>query len=331
MDDSPCKLLFLEPVFVEKIWGGRKLETEFGYSIPDGPIGECWAISAHPHGDCRVAEGPYAGLTLSALWRDHRELFGNAPGDRFPLLVKILDADDALSVQVHPDDAYAAEHEDGSLGKRECWYVLDADEGAHIIVGQHARNRAEFLQMVREGNWENLLNEIPVHTGDFFAVEPGTVHAILAGTLILETQQSSDVTYRVYDFDRVDASGKSRDLHIEQSADVVDYAASAPMSGELAAPEVDGITHLLHNDSFDVLRVRMHDEAPIEIEQRWDYLCVSVVAGSGSLKLDGGETRSLAKGDHFIALSGAGALLFSGEMELICSYVERSSTCSGSK
>ncbi len=316
------RLLFLEPVFVEKIWGGRKLETEFGYRIPDGPIGECWAISAHPHGDCRVAEGPYAGQTLSQLWADHRELFGNAPGDRFPLLVKILDASDNLSVQVHPDDAYAAEHEDGSLGKRECWYVLDADEEAQIIVGQRARDRAEFLQMVEAGRWDELLNEIPVRKGDFFAVEPGTVHAILAGTLILETQQSSDVTYRVYDFDRVDAAGNARDLHIEQSADVVDYAAPAPSSGELDVAEVAGVAHLLHNESFDVLRVRTGAGAPVSLDQRWDFLCVSVVEGEGSVAC-GGETRSLAKGSHFLALSGAGTLVFSGQMELVCSYVER--------
>ena len=322
MSTTSPKLLVLEPVFVEKIWGGRKLATEFGYPIPDGPVGECWAISAHPHGDCPVAEGPYVGNTLSELWRDHRELFGAAPGDRFPLLVKILDASDNLSVQVHPGDAYASEHEGGSLGKRECWYVLDADDDAQIVVGQHARSREEFTQLVADGRWDELLNEVPIHAGDFFALEPGTIHAILAGTLILETQQSSDVTYRVYDFDRVDACGRSRDLHLAQSLDVVDYAAEPPSSGEVTVPELGGITHLLHNDSFDVLRVRVREDAPVAIDQRWDYLCVSVVEGAGALAL-GKETRALAKGDHFIALFGAGELCFSGEMTLICSYVER--------
>ena len=123
-------ILTLVPDFKNKIWGGRKLETEFGYEIPDGPVGECWAISAHPAGDDVIAEGDYAGKTLSWLWDEHRELFGGAEGDRFPLLVKIIDAKDDLSIQVHPDDAYAAEHEDGSLGKKECWYVLAAEPGA---------------------------------------------------------------------------------------------------------------------------------------------------------------------------------------------------------
>ncbi len=131
-------IIILEPVFHEKIWGGRRLAEDFGYDIPEGKIGECWAISAHPHGDCVVASGAFVGEKLSHLWDVHHELFGDAKGDRFPLLIKILDAHDDLSVQVHPDDAYAAEHEHGSLGKRECWYVLDAEPHTDIIIGQRA-------------------------------------------------------------------------------------------------------------------------------------------------------------------------------------------------
>ena len=135
-------LIKLTPIFHEKIWGGRQLETVFGYDIPEGPIGECWAISAHPNGDCQIAEGPYAGHTLSWLWAEHRELFGNCEGKEFPLLVKILDAKDDLSIQIHPNDEYAAKHENGSLGKTECWYVLDCEPGATIIVGQRSAQRA---------------------------------------------------------------------------------------------------------------------------------------------------------------------------------------------
>ena len=127
-------LIKLTPIFHEKIWGGRQLETVFGYDIPDGPIGECWAISAHPNGDCQIAEGPYAGHTLSWLWAEHRELFGNCEGKEFPLLIKILDAKDDLSIQIHPNDEYAAEHENGSLGKTECWYVLDCEPDAGRVA-----------------------------------------------------------------------------------------------------------------------------------------------------------------------------------------------------
>ena len=207
MSDITRDLIFPTPIFHGKIWGGRKLETEFGYEIPDGPIGECWAISAHPNGDCVVAGGAWDGKHLSELWDEHRELFGGVEGDRFPLLVKIIDAKDHLSVQVHPDDAYAAEHENGSLGKRECWYVLAVDPGTKIVIGQHAHDRAELAAMIEEGRWEDMLNLVPCRVGDFFPIEPGTVHAIQGGTLILETQQSSDVTYRVYDYDRVGDDG----------------------------------------------------------------------------------------------------------------------------
>ena len=148
MSDDFDDLIFTNPLFHEKIWGGRRLETEFGYKIPDGSIGECWAISAHPAGDCTVAGGAYDGRYLSDLWESERGLFAGASGDRFPLLIKILDARENLSVQVHPDDAYAAAHENGSLGKRECWYVLSAEPGTKIVVGQRAHDRAEFARMV---------------------------------------------------------------------------------------------------------------------------------------------------------------------------------------
>ncbi|MFR7797819.1 MAG: type I phosphomannose isomerase catalytic subunit, partial [Collinsella sp.] len=162
--------------------GGRQLETVFGYDIPEGPIGECWAISAHPNGDCQIAEGPYAGHTLSWLWAEHRELFGNCESKEFPLLIKILDAKDDLSIQIHPNDEYAAEHENGSLGKTECWYVLDCEPGATIIVGQRAHDRAEAAQMIEEGRWGDMLNVLPIHKGDFFQIDSGTVHAIKTGT-----------------------------------------------------------------------------------------------------------------------------------------------------
>ncbi|MDO4539372.1 MAG: mannose-6-phosphate isomerase, partial [Coriobacteriales bacterium] len=185
------ELVFVKPIFHEKLWGGRRLEEEYGYELPDCLVGECWAISAHPHGDCKIVGGAWDGMTLSQLWAEHREVFGGLEGDRFPLLIKVLDAQDDLSIQVHPDDAYAAENENGSLGKRECWYVLDAKEGGDIVVGQRAKNRAEFEQLVEEGRWDDLLNRVPIKKGDFFQIDPGTVHAILGGTLVLETQQSS--------------------------------------------------------------------------------------------------------------------------------------------
>lgn len=313
------ELIFLKPIFHEKIWGGRKLDADWGYSIPDGPIGECWAISAHPHGDCQIDGGSFDGMRLSELWQSHREMFGAVPtaegaNAQFPLLVKIIDAKGDLSVQVHPDDAYAAEHENGSLGKKECWYILDCEPGATIVVGQRAHDRAEFAQMVEEGRWDDLLNVLPIHKGDFFQIDAGTVHAIKAGTLILETQQSSDVTYRVYDYDRVQADGTKRELHLRQSMDVVDYAAKAPVSGAVETPEVDGVTRLESNERYTVERVRVCGAKTLV--QDHDFMCVSVIEGTGSV--NGVE---LKKGSHFVAPCESGDLAFEGDMTLICSWV----------
>ncbi len=319
MSDRPG-LIMLKPVFHNNIWGGRRLE-EFGYELPDGPVGECWGIAAHPHGDCTVDGGPYDGMTLSQLWYDHHELFEGATGDRFPLLVKVLDARESLSIQVHPDDDYAAEHEDGSLGKSECWYVLDAKDGGQIIVGQKAHDRAEFAQMVEEGRWDELENLVPIEKGDFFDIRPGTMHAIMGGTMILETQQSSDVTYRVYDFDRRQADGSLRELHLQQAMDVIDYRAKAPTTGMVTAPEVDGITKLMSCEYFEVLRVRVTNNWPVSLQQSHPFMCLSVVAGEGGTVTTPAGTWTLSKGTHFVAPYGCGKLSFEGDMTLICSYV----------
>ena len=142
------ELIYLKPVFKQMIWGGNRLRTDFGYDIPGDQTGECWAIGAHPNGDCEVAEGTFAGQKLSELWQNHRELFGGFPGDRFPLLIKIIDAKNDLSIQVHPDDAYAKEHENGSLGKMECWYILDAKKDQTIVIGHNAKNHEEVQSMI---------------------------------------------------------------------------------------------------------------------------------------------------------------------------------------
>lgn len=310
-------IIELVPVFKEKIWGGRKLETEFGYEIPAGPVGECWAISAHPAGDDEIASGEYAGKTLSWLWDEHRELFGNCEGDRFPLLVKIIDAKDDLSIQVHPDNDYAAEYEDGSLGKKECWYVLSAEPGQTIVVGQRAHSREEFAQMVEEGRWSELLNEIPIKAGDFFQIDPGTVHAIKGGTVILESQQSSDVTYRVYDYDRKQDDGTLRPLHMQQALDVIDFDRAPLTSGEV---ELTGpVTTLEQNECYTVDLVRVGedgDAAELVVETPHPFTCISVIEGEGIV-----NGREVKKGTHLLALSACDTLELSGTMQVVLSYL----------
>lgn len=244
--------MFLKPVFQEKIWGGSRLKSVFGFDIPNDKIGEDWAISAHPHGVSVVENGEFKGQKLDDLWKEHKELFGHPTEPVFPLLIKILDAEDELSVQVHPDDAYGMKHE-GELGKTECWYIIDAEPGAEIIYGHHAKTREELAEMIKEGRWDDLLKKVPVKKGDFFYVPSGTIHAIGKGIMILETQQSSDTTYRVYDYDRKDASGQKRELHIQQSIDVTTVPAKTP---ELQIKEVrkgqSSIVTYLETDFFNV-------------------------------------------------------------------------------
>ena len=211
MEDKGKELLFLEPVCTHNIWGGKKLREEFGYAVEGDDLGECWGISAHPEGDGMIRKGSYQGKTLSQMWAEHPELFGNLPYDRYPLLTKIIDAQDDLSIQVHPDDAYAQKNENGSLGKTECWYIMDCKEDATLVVGHNAKTKDELDDMVAQGRWQELIREVPIRKGDFIQIDPGTVHAIKADTLILETQQNSAITYRLYDYGRLQ-NGKPRQL-----------------------------------------------------------------------------------------------------------------------
>jgi len=308
-------ILFLNPVFKQMIWGGSKLETEFGYEIPGDKTGECWAVSAHPNGDCVVREGIYEGKTLSFLWQEHRELFGNIGLDRFPLLTKIIDAKDDLSIQVHPDDAYANVHENGSLGKTECWYVLDCPEGAALVVGHNASTREELKSMIEEGRWGELIREIPVKKGDFIQIDPGTVHAIKGGLMILETQQNSDITYRVYDYDRL-TDGKPRQLHVKQSIDVITVPAP---SAKDSVKNVDNLPENVMNEliSCKYYRVwKMDVTESVKVMQDHPFLIMSVIEGEGLV-----NEKRIKKGDHFILPSGIGEVEFGGSMKLIASTV----------
>ncbi len=307
------KLLFLQPVLKDMLWGGTRL-SEFGYDLPTGTVGECWGISAHPHGDCIVKNGPYRGMPLSRLYEEHRELFGNVKSDRFPLLVKIIDAKQDLSVQVHPDDEYAREHENGSLGKTECWYVLDCAADATIIIGHHAKSKAEAERMVRKGRFSEFLREIPVHKGDFFLIEPGVVHSIKGGTLILETQENSDVTYRFYDYDRV-RNGVKRELHIDKSLDVITCpfkeSKTKPVIKRIGASEVETLVSI---PDFTVDRISVNGS--VTLDSGSEFVNLSVTEGEGAI--DGIPIR---KGTHLIVPFGYGAYELSGNMEVFRSTV----------
>lgn len=308
--------LFMQPVFQEKIWGGNRLRTVFGFEIPNDKIGEDWAISAHPHGVSVIENGPYKGQTLDQLWAQHKELFGNPTEEVFPLLIKILDAEDDLSVQVHPDDAYGLKHE-GELGKTECWYIIDAAPGAEIIYGHHAQTREELAAMINEGRWDDLLTRVPVKKGDFFYVPSGTIHAIGKGIMILETQQSSDTTYRVYDYDRKDDSGNPRELHIQQSVDVTTVPAKAPALNIQEVRKGDSaVVTYVKTDFFNVYEWQV--KGRLSFSKQAPYTLATVIDGFGQLVVNG-ETYDLKMGTSFILPAQIENWEVQGELTVIAS------------
>ncbi|NPC92957.1 mannose-6-phosphate isomerase, class I [Bacillus sp. WMMC1349] len=308
--------LFFEPVFKERIWGGKSL-TSFGYHIPSEQTGECWAFAAHQNGQSIVQNGTYKGLSLGELWEKHPELFGNVEGDRFPLLTKILDANQDLSVQVHPDDDYAHEHENGELGKTECWYVIDCQENAEIIYGHHAKTKEELISMIESKQWDQLFRRVKVKPGDFFYVPSGTVHAIGEGILILETQQNSDTTYRLYDYDRTDAQGNLRELHLEKSIDVIDVPFTA-MQPTIQYEKIDDlhVTLFIESPFFSVKKWDL--TGTVSLKQEKPFLLISVMNGEGHIITNGNE-YALKKGDHLLLPDQFGDFQVSGRIECIVS------------
>lgn len=310
-------LLFLDSPMHEKIWGGNRLNSEFGYDIPSVKTGEFWAISAHPNGVSTVSNGAFKGQGLADLYSTHKELFGESDSNVFPLLTKILDANDWLSVQVHPDDVYALAHE-GELGKTECWYILSAEENSEIIYGHNAHSREELQKMIENKSWDKLLRRVKVKAGDFFYVPSGTMHAIGPGIMILETQQSSDTTYRVYDFDRVDSSGQQRSLHIQQSLDVLNFGTPSNSHPDKIGVKNFEHTVLVSTEFFTVYHWKISGR--VFFEKFAPYLLVSVISGEGKIVLDSVQ-YSLKKGQHFIVPNTVKNWVTEGEIEMIVSHV----------
>ena len=231
-------------------------------------------------------------------------------------MTKIIDAREDLSIQVHPDDDYARVHESGSLGKTECWYILDAPEGSTLVFGHNARSKEELEDMIRQGRWKEFIREIPVKKGDFIQIDPGTVHAIKGGLLLLETQENSDITYRVYDYDRLQ-NGRPRELHIEKSLDVITVPA------EPAKESVKSVLDLPKNQMNELYACAYYRIFKADVEgelmfcQSDPFLLVSVVEGAGSI--DGCPVQ---KGTHLIVPYGYGAVRMQGDMTILAAKAE---------
>lgn len=315
------ELIILEPYLQEKIWGGTKLRTEFGMDIPSDRTGEAWLASAHRNGLSKVSfPEEFKGMTLDTLYDEHPELFGSEHPEPFPLLVKIIDAEDDLSVQVHPDDQYAQKNEGpNEYGKNECWYIISADEGSKVVYGHNADSQEEFEDYVEKGDFDGLLREIPVKKGDFFDVPAGTIHAIGSGVMILETQQSSDTTYRVYDYNREDDNGQTRELHLEKSADVTLYPhKDSAFTKTNNAYKENTMIELVSNDYFTVQKATVNGSLKFESDEK--YYIVTVIEGSGEMNIFN-HTYEIKEGNSFIIPFGKNKIELNGEMELIFSSI----------
>ena len=219
--------IIFAPDYKERVWGGEKLKTVYGKEIPFEHTGESWEIACHDHGQSVAVNGTFKGMTLKdILLSAGQEVIGKGfdQGDKFPLLIKLIDAKDDLSVQVHPDDAYAHVHENGELGKSEAWVILEAEEGASLVIGlKEGTTKKAFEDALKAGELEKVLNRLPVKSGDVVDIPAGLLHAIGSGIMLAEVQQNSDTTYRVYDWNRVGLDGKSRELHVEKSLETIDF------------------------------------------------------------------------------------------------------------
>ena len=227
--------LTFSPVFRDYIWGGRNLETKLGRTLPPGIVAESWEISGHPASPTNVDQGPLAGKTLperlSLLGLDLVGSRSQAALERgkFPLLIKLLDANQPLSVQVHPNDDYANRHENGEFGKTEMWYILDAEPEAYLIYRlKPGVTPTSFQQALELGDLENYLHKLPVKAGDAVFIPSGSLHAIMSGIVLAEIQQNSDMTYRVYDWNRLGADGKPRPLHVDKALAVINFEQVEP-------------------------------------------------------------------------------------------------------
>ena len=312
---TPVKL---SPAFKDYLWGGERLKIDFNKKTTMTPLAESWELSAHKAGESTVAIGELQGLTFTEyLNKIGSEALGtNALRfDYFPLLIKLIDAKDNLSVQVHPDDAFALENE-GEYGKTEMWYVLAAEEGAALYCGfKKDVTKDEYAKAIAENTLTDLLNRVPVAVGDVFFIPAGTVHAIGKGILICEIQQNSNTTYRVYDYGRRDKDGNTRPLHVEKAM-AVSTLKKAPVHEK--TPEGDDVL-LAACPYFTVTRLRKNGAKVLTTTTK-SFTSLVVTKGNGSLT---GSFGSLpfAKGDSLFIPASNATYTLEGSFEVIVTTV----------
>lgn len=302
-----------ENLYYEKIWGGRDLES-FRDNLPEGNIGESWDIACHPNGTGIVANGEYKGTRFDDLIKAHgSNIVGTKVSlEKLPLLVKLINSREKLSVQVHPGDEYAAKYE-GDYGKTEAWYVVDAKPDASLIVGTKDCTREEFESAIKAGEVEKYLNKIPVKKGDCFLIDSGLIHAICEGVIIAEIQQNSDITYRVYDY------GRPREIHVKKALDVTNFELQCKnLTGEEVAFQGYKKSVLCKNEYFGIEKLTIEKSLKDSSdEEKFDVL--TCVDGEGTLEANG-YLEKIKMGDSYLIPAALGDYKINGQLVILKSY-----------
>ena len=311
--------LLLEPPVKDYLCGGTRLKTDYHFKTDKEKAAEAWVLSCHKDGADTVTNGELAGKTLPEaieLWGDKALGKNAAAFPFFPLLIKLIDAKDRLSVQVHPDDDYALKNE-GEFGKTEMWYFIDAEENSEILYGLKTNvSKEEFEQRIKNGTLLEICNYVPAKKGDVFFIPSGTLHAIGKGILIDEIQQNSNATYRVYDYDRIGKDGKPRELHINQAINVTKRERpSIPYGnvGKLEKFSFGEVRELADCELFDVKLIELRGK--IELCEKESFISLLILDGQATAAYDGGEIP-LKKGDSLF-VPAALPLTLSGDLTVI--------------
>ncbi|HIT64030.1 MAG TPA: class I mannose-6-phosphate isomerase [Candidatus Ventrimonas merdavium] len=327
MRENIRKPFLLSPAGKDYLWGGNRLRTEFNKEIPLEPLAETWECSTHPDGPSMVASGIHQGMTLRELLQQHPEYMGThaSSSGELPILIKFIDAKRDLSVQVHPDDTYARDHEDGQLGKSEMWYVMDASPDAQLIYGfNHDVTKEQLRKSLQDGTVEKYLQKVKIQKDDVFFIDAGTVHAIGAGALIAEIQENSNLTYRLYDYNRLDKHGNPRELHIDKALHVANLKSSAEPRQPLRLLKYrkGSATELLCRCRyFQVERYLLNTESSRKLVQFQTagesfqvFLCLD---GCGVIFMEDGDSLNFFKGDCVFVPANSLAMKFHGKAQFL--------------
>ena len=307
-------ILRLQPAYKDYIWGGQKLKTDFGKQTTLDIVAESWELSCHADGESIVADGIHNGKKLSSVIKTCKEdILGSNCNhfDNFPILIKFIDANEDLSVQVHPDDDFALKNE-GQYGKTEMWYVADCDEGAYLFYGVNkVVSRDEFIDRIEKGTLTEVLNKVSVKKGDSFFIQPGTIHSIGKGIVIAEIQQNSNLTYRIYDYNRHNKEGIARELHIEKALKI------SALSPTVNTKPKDGF--LVRCKYFSVMHRQVNGEKQGFADSN-SFHSLLVINGNGQIQ-NNGKYIDIYKGDSIFIPAGNGDYSVEGECEILLTCV----------